>query len=76
MFFFFKIKIQTSMKRVKIGLKNENEMGDICLDPVRKRYLQKSIRSIWVLLRNCPFLEGFDNILRKYFFGIFCLLKH
>ena len=29
-----------------------------------------------MLLRNCPFFEGFENLLRKFFFGIFCLLIH
>ena len=46
---------------------NKNKVGDICLASSAEKVPPKSIRSVWVLLRNCPLLEGLENLLRKYF---------
>ena len=43
---------------------NVNYVRDICLAsriPSRKGgFSEKRVRSVWVLLRNCPFLEGLE----------------
>ena len=52
------IKIHTLMKRGQIGSRNVNEMGDINLGPVRKRYFQKKYSFALGVAEELPLPQG------------------